>query len=366
MHNELSLEEQQQLSQWVEAHPENKRLAEDLKAKAKQGIDLSVMHSFDEQAAWESFKKRTRRPNTRLYWSAAASMLIAFAAWWAVTNNPLNRSSHPRYASIEDKRHKNDVLPAEVGAYILRGDGSQLEVDSHIVVLEDGRINTESGHPIGAQGKIDTAKNTLVVPAAHFFAMELSDGTKVWVNANSELRFPATFSGKERRVELDGEAYFEVAKQDKPFLVTSNGLETMVLGTHFNVNAYNQSPSTTLLEGRVEVRNGAERQLLIPGEKAKVTPQGIQVKQAQLDKELAWKNNVFRFQGDNIVEIAQQLKNWYNLEVSLVNDVSLTKTYSGEISRDVKLSEVLRMLEYASQLDFRIEENKLLILNKKA
>src|SRR5690606_7178796 len=244
--------------------------------------------------------------------------------------------------------------------------GSQLEVDSHIVVLEDGRINTESGHPIGAQGKIDTAKNTLVVPAAHFFAMELSDGTKVWVNANSELRFPATFSGKERRVELDGEAYFEVAKQDKPFLVTSNGLETMVLGTHFNVNAYNQSPSTTLLEGRVEVRNGAERQLLIPGEKAKVTPQGIQVKQAQLDKELAWKNNVFRFQGDNIVEIAQQLKNWYNLEVSLVNDVSLTKTYSGEISRDVKLSEVLRMLEYASQLDFRIEENKLLILNKKA
>ncbi|MGO3655701.1 MAG: DUF4974 domain-containing protein, partial [Sphingobacterium sp.] len=83
------------------------------------------------------------------------------------------------------------------------------------------------------------------------------------------------------------------------------------------------------------------------------------------DKEIAWKNNLFRFKGDNIVEIAQQLKNWYNLEVSLVNDVSLTKTYSGEISRDVKLSEVLKMLEYASQLDFRIEENKLLILNKK-
>lgn len=104
----------------------------------------------------------------------------------------------------------------------------------------------------------------------------------------------------------------------------------------------------------------------MPGQKAKVTKRGIQVRQAEVDKEIAWKNNTFQFKGDNIVEIARQLKNWYNLDVSLVSDVSLTKTYSGEISRDVKLSEVLRMLEYASQLDFRIEENKLLILNKKA
>lgn len=362
----LTDEEQVQLDQWIDAHPENKRFAAELREKAERGIDLSIMNAFDEKAAQKRFEKQTDVPRWLWYGAIAASILLSLELHWSILSKRFDQPKDTRYATIEDTRHKNDVLPAEVGAYILRGDGSQLEVDSQIVVLQDGGIQSESGTLIASREQVDTVKNTLVVPAAHFFAMQLSDGTKVWVNANSQLRFPATFSEKERRVELNGEAYFEVAKQERPFLVVSEGLETQVLGTHFNVNAYDGAPSTTLLEGRVRVRNGLQHHELVPGQKAKVTKRGIQVRQAEVDKEIAWKNNTFQFKGDNIVEIARQLKNWYNLDVSLVSDVSLTKTYSGEISRDVKLSEVLRMLEYASQLDFRIEENKLLILNKKA
>lgn len=362
----LTDEEQVQLDQWIDAHPENKRFAAELREKAERGIDLSIMNAFDEKAAQKRFEKQTDVPRWLWYGAIAASILLSLELSWSILSKRFDQPNDTRYATIEDTRHKNDVLPAEVGAYILRGDGSQLEVDSQIVVLQDGGIQSESGTLIASREQVDTVKNTLVVPAAHFFAMQLSDGTKVWVNANSQLRFPATFSEKERRVELNGEAYFEVAKQERPFLVVSEGLETQVLGTHFNVNAYDGTPSTTLLEGRVRVRNGLQHHELVPGQKAKVTKRGIQVRQAEVDKEIAWKNNTFQFKGDNIVEIARQLKNWYNLDVSLVSDVSLTKTYSGEISRDVKLSEVLRMLEYASQLDFRIEENKLLILNKKA
>lgn len=362
---ELSAAEELQLAHWINQHPENKRFAEHLRAQAENGIDLSVFRSFDEHTAFRRLKKTTRPKKTPVYWAAAAMLLIALSTWYIRDSSSL-LSSDNRYLAIEDTRHKNDILPAEVGAYIVRGDGKQLKVDSNIVVLQDGRINSVSGNQLAEREHESSAENILVVPAAHFFAMTLSDGTKVWVNANSELRFPAVFSGKERRVELKGEAYFEVAAQEKPFLVNSKGLETRVLGTHFNVNAYNNSPSTTLLEGSVAVRTNRQKKKLVPGEKARTTAQGIQVAPANLDKEIAWKNNLFRFKGDNIVEIAQQLKNWYNLEISLVNDVSLTKTYSGEISRDVKLSEVLKMLEYASQLDFRIEENKLLILNKKA
>lgn len=362
----LTDEEQAQLDQWMDAHPENKRFAAELREKAERGIDLSIMNAFDEKAAQKRFEKHTDAPRWLWYGAIAASILLSLGLSWSILSKRFDQPKDTRYTKIEDTRHKNDVLPAEVGAYILRGDGSQLEVDSQIVVLQDGGIQSESGTLIASREQVDTVKNTLVVPAAHFFAMQLSDGTKVWVNANSQLRFPATFPEKERRVELNGEAYFEVAKQERPFLVVSEGLETQVLGTHFNVNAYDGTPSTTLLEGRVRVRNGLQHHELVPGQKAKVTKRGIQVRQAEVDKEIAWKNNTFQFKGDNIVEIARQLKNWYNLDVSLVSDVSLTKTYSGEISRDVKLSEVLRMLEYASQLDFRIEENKLLILNKKA
>lgn len=362
----LSPDQEQQLADWMAQHPDNKHFAQELLEKAERGIDLSILDSFNENAALNRFKRQTRPRYRRLYWSAVASILIGISAWYIVSDPGARSSKQDRYSAIEDKRHKNDVLPAEIGAYLVRSNGKQLEVDSSIIVLDNGRINSESGYLIAEREKADTAGNTLVVPAAHFFAVTLSDGTKVWVNANSELRFPSRFSGRERRVELKGEAYFEVAQQEKPFLVKSRGMETRVLGTHFNVNAYNQTPSTTLLEGRVAVRYGPQQKELIPGQKAMITVDGIQIDPANVRKAVAWKDNIFQFKGDNIVEIAQQLKNWYNLEVSLLEDVSLTKTYSGEISRDVKLSEVLKMLEYASQLDFRIEENKLLILNKKA
>ena len=286
----LTDEEQVQLDQWIDAHPENKRFAAELREKAERGIDLSIMNAFDEKAAQKRFEKQTDVPRWLWYGAIAASILLSLELHWSILSKRFDQPNDTRYATIEDTRHKNDVLPAEVGAYILRGDGSQLEVDSQIVVLQDGGIQSESGTLIASREQVDTVKNTLVVPAAHFFAMQLSDGTKVWVNANSQLRFPATFSEKERRVELNGEAYFEVAKQERPFLVVSEGLETQVLGTHFNVNAYDGAPSTTLLEGRVRVRNGLQHHELVPGQKAKVTKRGIQIRQAEVDKEIAWKN----------------------------------------------------------------------------
>jgi len=193
----------------------------------------------------------------------------------------------------------------------------------------------------------------------------LSDGTKVWVNAVSQLKFPVQFAGHERRIYLEGEAYFEVAKDaQRPFIVESNGSTIKVIGTHFNVNSYLRSVRTTLLEGKVEVAAGNEKMILFPGEYSASSEEGVKKGKADLKREMAWKNNEFYFKGDNIAQIAAELSRWYDLDVAFIGQISFDKGYSGSIERDVNLSQVLDMLSYVSHLDFDIDGKKLTIINK--
>ena len=179
--------------------------------------------------------------------------------------------------------------------------------------------------------------------------MVLSDGTKVWLNAMSSLRYPATFRGRERNVELTGEAYFEVAKnKEMPFRVKS-GIQTVrVLGTHFNVNAYADEADikTTLLEGSVEVSAAANKQLIAPGQQSVFEMQkgALYKLNIDADKEIAWKNGVFQFDGDDIKTIMRQVSRWYNIDVAYSGEIPAVKFFGG-ISRGSKLSDVLKILE---------------------
>ncbi len=166
-------------------------------------------------------------------------------------------------------------------------------------------------------------------------------------------------------MSLVGEAYFEVAKDvNRPFVVESRGMVINVLGTHFNVNSYTEKMFATLFEGKIEVSNSLSKEVLAPGQKVQVDATYMKVGKADIVKDLAWKNNIFYFKGDNIIQIAKQLETWYDLEISFSQEVSFSQTYSGEISRHSNLSEVLKMLEFVSDLDFKIDNNKLLIRKK--
>lgn len=361
----LSEGEKDILSDWTKSDLRNNNLLAELEKRSMDGIDISILNCFSEEDAWKAIVKKQRRASTLVMYRSIAAVLaicISVAMYFVVFQSD---SDAERIVASKNAKYKNDVLPAVLGAKVIRANGSEIKVDDNIHFLEDGSISTSSSDIIANEEDLPSTLNTLVVPTANFISLTLGDGTKVWVNANSRLNFPSKFGQKERRVELEGEAYFEVAKDaNRPFYVKSKGAEIKVLGTHFNVAAYSNQATTTLLEGSVEVSKGNKKVIIKPGQRADIYDSVIEVQQADLHKEMAWKNNIFYFKGDNIVNIAQQLQSWYDLEVSFSKDVSLLQTYTGEIRRDANLSEVLNMLEFVSDLAFKVDKNKLLIFKK--
>jgi ferric-dicitrate binding protein FerR (iron transport regulator) len=192
----------------------------------------------------------------------------------------------------------------------------------------------------------------------------LADGTKVWLNAASSLRFPAAFAGKERIVELNGEGYFEVAKNaSMPFHVRVHDMDVQVLGTHFNINAYTDETAmrTTLLEGSVQVSQGEQTQLLTPGQQAAASQNGqIQLADGvDVEEVMAWKNGMFQFQGADLETILRQAARWYDIDVEYKQRIS--DRFSGQISKNVNLSQLLKILELTGKVHFEIEGRKIIV-----
>ncbi len=359
----VSDEEDRVLQLWFLKNTKNKAFYDQLLADEAFSVEDWLLQ-IDDENAWEVVRhKRNRKRRRYINWSVAASlallMTISLVHWIYSDQN-----SNPRFVATTIEKHNNDILPANLGAKIILSDGSELHVEDTLDVvashdLMDGALTTNE------ELAVEPVFHTLVVPTANFFKLTLADGTTVWVNSHSELRFPSSFVGNERRVFLTGEAYFEVAKDaSKPFYVQTEDAEIQVLGTHFNLASYGKNSKTSLAEGRVQMTVDDHSVVIAPGQSAQWTNGALKVKNTNLQKDLAWKNNEFYFKEDNIIQITQQLKLWYDLDVSLSKDISLTETYTGEIRRDVRLSEVLTMLEFVSDLDFRLNKNKLLITKK--
>ncbi|TJY64276.1 DUF4974 domain-containing protein [Sphingobacterium alkalisoli] len=379
--NSLSKEQEAEFTAWLEKDDRNKALLKEFEKTSEVEARLNALAAFDENTAWQRLRQQLEGPapvvskamrirSVRLITIlSAASILLLFTFSWLFFSKTLDKT----LGLAQEAEHETDVRPASSGAQLIFADGETISLNTEAVtekrngvkLVHDGEemhYSTETSIP-----DQKTKYNTLVVPKASFFRMVLADGTKVWVNAMSKLRFPVVFSPSERRVFLEGEAYFEVAHEaDRPFVVDVNGDRSIkVLGTHFNVNTYNDRLYATLAEGKVEVFAGDQKSILMPGQKAYVVRDQINVRNADLKRDLAWKNGEFYFKDDNLVQIAHQLSLWYDLDIRFGSSVSTTKTYSGSIGRDVNLSEVLELLSYATKLSFEMEGQKLTISETK-
>lgn len=268
---------------------------------------------------------------------------------------------------------KNDVLPGGDKAVLTLDDGSQVVLDNskNGTLSEEGDtkvVKPENGQLVYEAAKVAVAKpmyNTLSTPKGGQYQLTLSDGTKIWLNAASSLRFPLVFAGNERKVEMTGEIYFEVAKNaNKPFKVISNGQEVEVLGTHFNVMAYpnEKAIKTTLVEGSVKVTKDNRSTILQPGQQAKVGfNNGIfrTINDVSLEEELAWKDGNFQFNNASLDVIMRQIERWYDVDIEYVGKVP-DEHFTGKLPRNTNLSNVLKILSM-SEIQFKIEGKKIII-----
>ena len=316
-----------------------------------------------------------KQPN-RQPWLYAAAILILVSGL-----NFLYRSTTNRKTPLVQTKTIHDVEAGTNKATLILSDGSTLqlgpqtesgklpaEVES-VILSKPGQLIYKSLHGGSTTPKTSSsAYNQITTPKGGQYKLVLSDGTQVWLNAASALRFPLHFGSNQRKVELSGEAYFEVAKNSVPFLVKTASQEIKVLGTHFDVNAYDDEKSTrtTLLEGSVQVRRlqpdirkKTQTLLLKPGQQSRLDAGSLSVLPIDAEEEVAWKNGSMSFVNADIQSIMRQVSRWYNVEVVYSGNVPV-RLFTGSISRKAKLSELLTILKL-SKINFSLHGRQLTV-----
>jgi ferric-dicitrate binding protein FerR (iron transport regulator) len=304
----------------------------------------------------------------RLRYAAAAAVLVGIAALAFLWLRP---GTNVRTEAPQARQTSNPITPGASRAVLTLADGTTIQLDSsgqQVIDAGNTSISRQNGQLVYNAGEKDghVHYHTLSTPRGGQFRLTLPDGSKVWLNSASSLRYPTAFTGKERSVELQGQGYFEVAQNAaRPFTVKVNSMEVQVLGTGFDVMAYGDEATvnTTLVEGSVQVKEGSTTRLLKPGQQA-VLHHGnhsLTVQEADIQKIIAWKNGLFVFNNMTLTAILREVARWYDVEIVYTVTPS-DELYGGGISRSLQLSGVLDLLEANGFNHFRIEGRKVIVL----
>ncbi len=302
--------------------------------------------------------------------SAAAAVLIIISLGIMF----YTQSYSQKEILVTNKKFVHDVVPGGNKAFLTLANGTKLSLTDatdgelakqagiSIVKTEDGQLVYNVSNT-SKQGNDTPLFNTIETPRGGQYQINLPDGSRIWLNAASSLRYPVVFSDNERKVELKGEAYFEIAKNmASPFRVVSNNQIVEVLGTHFNINSYPEEGSvkTTLLEGSVKIRSGNKSAILRPGQQSQVG-NSINVTQADIYETVAWKNGKTQFSNADIKTIMRMLSRWYDVEVQYQGEMIETG-FGGSVSRSKNISEILKLLELTGDVHFKIEGRRVTVM----
>lgn len=405
----ITAEEKDELDHFINSSEANAAYFREITNKEHFEILLTEFGEADGKKIWQQIRdavpalneeqeeKQTVAFHKKTWWryAAAAVLLLSLGGWWYMGN-------HSRVQPADSSIASQDVAPGGNRASLQLADGTVILLDS----AGDGKLATEGNTVLTKKndellytttnGDLDAvAYNTISTPRGGTFRLTLSDGSRVWLNAGSSLRYPAKFDGLSRKVELKGEGYFEIAPQyappvagdgnigrkKLPFLVaiqTPDGEQqgiVEVLGTHFNVNAYNKTAiETTLTEGIVQVSSVHSRTAVLrPGQQARIagSSNDLITVTSDIDTEdvLAWKDGFFSFSNASLRTVMEQVSLWYNVDIDFDNGNTASDTsrqpwnnhYSFKLNRDLPLSQLLKVLEMTGTIHFAINNNKIII-----
>lgn len=299
---------------------------------------------------------------TRIAAAASILLFISTGSYFLLKNQPLPENVRQQSHDIAPGSNKA-VLTLSNGRQILLTDAKngKLAVQANTVInkTDDGQITYDKTSETS-----ESVYNTMTTPRGGQYHLILADGTAVWLNAASSIKYPTVFTANERLVEITGEAYFQVAHNpSKPFIVKSNGQRVTVLGTHFNVNAYSEEAvvRTTLLEGSVNITSGSLSKVIRPGEQSVLGKDRLDIISVDTEDAVAWKNGMFRFTDESLEVVMRKVARWYDVDVFFLDSESKKLPCNGITTRFDNVSKVLRMIELTKQVHFKIEGKKITI-----
>ena len=367
-------EEVDELFEWVKKGKEKP-----LKKHIEKLVSEYNLNELVPAVEWDKMYERILEEKERLdaqpklrkmswvHWAAAAVVVLLLGSGYYY----FSRQNEPHKVVALHPEKTNDIAPPNtVNAILTLSNGQKIILDStnNGVVAIQGKVNVVklTNGEIAYKGNSENIEyNTLSNPrGSKVISLILADGSKIWLNAGSTLKYPTAFAGNERKVEVTGEAYFEVAHVSSlggrpgtamPFIVTKGETSVRVLGTHFNVSAYDDEKSldVTLLEGSVKVSNGDENVLIAPGQQAALQDSRLTIhNNVDIEEVMAWKNGLFSYKGADVETIMRQVSRWYN--VNVVFEEPVTEKFYAQVSRNTNVSKLLKMLEATRAVHFSI------------
>lgn len=372
----LTETEKQELEAWRRSSAANQQLYEqyssaeqivhEFRERTKRNKRISAnLEQFIQEQNSSPVMGRIRFMNKWKWIAASVVLVLGISTYFLLENQTHRQQPEPLVDAAL-------IKPGRDGAILKLADGSQLSLDSvrnGVVALQDGVTAKVVNGALVYEGNGNKMQyNTMSTPKGRQYHLTLSDGTRVWLNAASSIKYPTVFTGGERRVQISGEAYFEVAKNStQPFRVEAgNGMQIDVLGTSFNVNAYQDDHNnyTTLMDGavRVTAAGTGNSAILKPGQQAVQSPGDLISVNNNVDVEkvMAWKNGIFNFENASLEYVMKEIGRWYDIDVVYQNGVPDIKFW-GKITKDVPLSGILIALE-RTKVHFKLENNRTLVV----
>ena len=364
----LDNSEKRQLDSWRSESKEKEHVFLNLQRISTEELEKRY-DGVDVDLKWKSFKKRQqqRKRTIRVGVAVVASicLLITSALWlW------LGTLGEERVVLAEQGQQNNVCLVLSTGEVVDISNVGQDEVklDKGTKLYEGNRL--EYVQPDSLHKK-ELEFNQLIIPKGTFYHLVLSDGTKVWLNADSKIKYPVSFGQDKREVSLRGEGYFEVAKDSaRPFIMSTDKMDVKVLGTTFDVNTYEDEGKSfvVLVEGLVEVSAGkGESRIITPGYMAEVDMHDVQAKihvsKCDTEHYIAWKSGNFSFRNASLTEILKRVSRYYDVTV-IREQVFEEEYYTGDVSSDISLESLLAVIESSTSVSFKVER-KIVYVQKK-